>query len=751
MTRTTKRAVALLLAVFMLCGILPLGAPVMQAAVSNGSCGANLYWSFDDETGELEIYGSGPMNDQWASYTSVPWFSFRASSGDKAGIKSVTIDQGAASIGKFAFMNLPELETVSIPASVNTIAEGAFTDSPSLTAIDVSSANLYFSSVDGVLFDKGQLTLLLYPAGAADTYTVPEGVVSIASGAFELTQVKNVVLPDSLRMIGQEAFQWCSSLESIIIRENVGSIGLNAFRGCTNLVICCIEDSFAHLYADSNGISFCIDPSHIYPPCPDCGEWSCVDFACHCPECGDWQCIDFACKCPECGESNCKDFACLCPECGMRACICYIFKAPCDGNCTLTQVRQGQCIGIDQRNDIWVPSEITPVGGAKIAHKARINLSQESIQLAGFEPTQFRIKSSAKFKDIKEGLLTYNFSKNIISKAPLLELKNQAGDVLTFAKIEARPKKIGVKPYVNYTIHAGDGSEALVTGWGWTLAEKGTVSPYEEDVDFEIAVAPYGTSEDVYLGTNPNDKPLKKTAIEGWGRYGRVCVPDIPYSAKHVTAKTAYYWKTKADYDDGKYIPGSKPKKVTATTLNKPINYKVRGGLIKDGVLQKLGLFRYKSGTYISGVRYEGGGAMQIVDGTWAWYLNPKGTKAPTKPIQLINIIRERTSRERKDRDRENCGCPHCRCKKSCCRSDGTDVCDECGRENCDGDCGDICDECGTEGCDGGCDSESGGTYEDGYEAGYQGGYNDGYNEGYEVGFDEGYELGYEEAGEVDG
>ena len=49
----------------------------------------------------------------------------------------------------------------------------------SLTAITVDAANPAYSSVDGVLFDKSQTTLLQYPDGKAGAYTIPDSVTSI--------------------------------------------------------------------------------------------------------------------------------------------------------------------------------------------------------------------------------------------------------------------------------------------------------------------------------------------------------------------------------------------------------------------------------------------------------------------------------------------------------------------------------------------------------------------------------------------
>ena len=49
---------------------------------------------------------------------------------------------------------------VVLPASVRSIGEAAFAECNSLVAIAVDPANAFYRTVDGVLFDKNQETLL---------------------------------------------------------------------------------------------------------------------------------------------------------------------------------------------------------------------------------------------------------------------------------------------------------------------------------------------------------------------------------------------------------------------------------------------------------------------------------------------------------------------------------------------------------------------------------------------------------------
>src|SRR4029453_14297274 len=80
------------------------------------------------------------------------------------------------STGIAAFNGCTSLTSVTIPNSVTSIGVYAFSGCTSLSAITVEALNSFYSSIDGVLFNKSQTTLIQYPGGKAGSYTIPNSV-----------------------------------------------------------------------------------------------------------------------------------------------------------------------------------------------------------------------------------------------------------------------------------------------------------------------------------------------------------------------------------------------------------------------------------------------------------------------------------------------------------------------------------------------------------------------------------------------
>jgi len=146
-------------------------------------------------------------------------------------LTAITIPNSVTSIRQSAFA-YSGLASVTIPASVTSIGDYVFQHCASLTEINVDPANSFYSSADGVLYNKAKTTLVAYPVGkAVTTFTIPNSVTSIGNGAFTgCKSLTSVIMPNSVTSIGISAFGSCTSLASVNIPNSVTSIGEGAFR-----------------------------------------------------------------------------------------------------------------------------------------------------------------------------------------------------------------------------------------------------------------------------------------------------------------------------------------------------------------------------------------------------------------------------------------------------------------------------------------------------------------------------------------
>lgn len=162
-----------------------------------------------------------------------------------SGMSSLTIPKGVTSIGFAAFWGCGSLTSVTIPASVTDVDSAAFGNCGSLENIAVDGRNVYYISVDGVLFNKNRTTLVAYPSGKKETaYTIPKGVTSIGENAFSYCRnLTDVTIPQGVTGVGECAFEGCDSLTGVTIPEGMTYIGWGVFDGCRSLVSVTIPKS----------------------------------------------------------------------------------------------------------------------------------------------------------------------------------------------------------------------------------------------------------------------------------------------------------------------------------------------------------------------------------------------------------------------------------------------------------------------------------------------------------------------------
>ena len=158
-------------------------------------------------------------------------------------LTGVTLNEGLTRIGSNAFGGCSSLQNVTLPASLTSLGNGVFNGCVGLTSLAVADGNADYSAQGGVLYDKGQTELLLYPAAKSDAdFTVPGSVTHIASYAFQGARHLKTVTAGDLTSIESSAFTNCEALTSFTA-ASLSEVEFQAFYGCSNLETFTLTDA----------------------------------------------------------------------------------------------------------------------------------------------------------------------------------------------------------------------------------------------------------------------------------------------------------------------------------------------------------------------------------------------------------------------------------------------------------------------------------------------------------------------------
>lgn len=127
-----------------------------------------------------------------------------------------------------------EVTSVTISKYVLKVEITAFDACEKLTDFIVHTDNTKYQAIDGNLYKKKEMELLVYPNGKTESsFVVPDGVEKIGDSVFaNREELTSITLPQTLDKIGNKTFEGCKNLKGMQLPEGLSAIGAWAFSGC---------------------------------------------------------------------------------------------------------------------------------------------------------------------------------------------------------------------------------------------------------------------------------------------------------------------------------------------------------------------------------------------------------------------------------------------------------------------------------------------------------------------------------------
>ena len=165
----------------------------------------------------------------------------------------LTLDSSVTTISTYGLGD-SQLTSLTIPATVTAINGSPLGGygSISLVAINVNASNPNFSSSDGVLFNKLQTELIVYPGNKpGTTYTIPSTVTSVRYYGFANNNyLVTMNIPNTLTTLGGQIFLGSKVLTTVNIGTGLASLGDQAFAWLptlTSINVDAANSSFASI------------------------------------------------------------------------------------------------------------------------------------------------------------------------------------------------------------------------------------------------------------------------------------------------------------------------------------------------------------------------------------------------------------------------------------------------------------------------------------------------------------------------
>ncbi len=212
---------------------------------SNGEYQYNVY--ADNTIGIISYLGQNsiitvPEAIDGIAVTRIEDSAFRAST-----LTGIVLPETIRVIGARAFYGCEGLSSLTIPETVKTIGRDAFLIEKNNTCAFIpwvySRGQEYVVAGDGIL--------IAYIGNSPEKMEIPEGVKHISRFYFRGSTIMELTLPESLRSIGDSAFEDFKSIEKVTLPPSLAEIGSRAFYNCKKLSAITLPESVKKLGSEA--------------------------------------------------------------------------------------------------------------------------------------------------------------------------------------------------------------------------------------------------------------------------------------------------------------------------------------------------------------------------------------------------------------------------------------------------------------------------------------------------------------------